>query len=198
VYSTVYLKYLTALKGLIMDATLDKYGSATSGPEKQFAEISKKAKSKINDLKVKPGKAPKWRLDAMSLNMWNEFVLKGKYEAWKHRWGSQPNAKVPKQFKRFAPGYQPPVQNPPGSGKAKARRPRGPPWWAREPRQRPAAGTDVPPPPPRENNPGESYMRRDNPKHEIPYGRSPSFMRPRPVEPGPGYNQEEMGDECWW
>jgi hypothetical protein len=206
-YSTVYLKYLTALKALIMDATLDMCSKATSGDQKAFADHSKKAKSLINNLKVKPGKVPKWRPDAISLNSWNDLVLHGKYLAWKHRWGSKPNAHVPKKLKRFDPDYVPPVQNPPNSGKTKARRPRGPPWWQREPRQRPAAGTDVPPPPPppRENNPEEGPpVQRKHPwppggvpkAHEIPYGQVPKFVRPAryPV-------QEEMGeemDEHWW
>jgi hypothetical protein len=209
VYSTVYLKYLTALKALIMDATLDKYGNATTGDQKAFADHSKQAKRLINNLKVKPGKAPKWRPDAISLNMWNDLVLRGKYLAWKHRSSSNPNAKVPKKLRRFAPGYEPPVQNPPGSGKTKARRPRGPPWWQREPRQRPAAGTDVPPPPPpRENNPEEGPpVQRRHPwppggvpkAHEIPYGQVPVFRHTaRPARYPVSEEMAEEMDEHWW
>jgi hypothetical protein len=197
VYSTVYLKYLTALKALIMDATLDKYGKATTGDEKAFADHSKQAKRLINNLKVKPGKAPKWRPDAISLNMWNELVLHGKYEAWKQRWAGKPDAKVPKKLRRFVPGYVPPVQNPPNSGKTKARRQRGPPWWQREPRQRPAAVPAVPPPPPRAYNP------------QVGPGQGPPVQRKHPWPPKPGHGQrrfheeeeDELGeemDEHWW
>jgi hypothetical protein len=222
-YSTVYLKYLTALKALIMDATLDKYGKATTGDEKAFADHSKKAKRLINDLKVKPGKAPKWRPDAISLNMWNDLVLRGKYEAWKHRSSSNPNAKVPKKLRRFAPDYVPPVQNAPGTRQSKARRPRGSPWWQREPRQRPAPGNDVPPlppprgesPPPRANNRGESPPTRpvqrtyrwppDGVPKEgpIPYDQKPSFVRParNPAQRSRYSVEEGMAeemDEHWW
>jgi hypothetical protein len=199
-YSTVHLKYLTALKALIMDATLDMYGKATTGDEKAFADHSKKAKSLINNLKVKPGKAPKWRPDAISLNSWNDLVLHGKYLAWKHRSSSNPNAKVPKKLRRFAPGYKPPVQNPPGSAKKKARRPRGPPWWAREPRQRPAAGTDVPPPPPPPPPPREesrSARRSSNLPPWPPKGGQPSYGQRRFREQDEDSMGEEM-DEHWW
>jgi len=200
VYSTVYLKYLTALKALIMDATLDKYGKALTGDEKAFADHSKQAKRLINNLKVKPGKAPKWRPDAISLNMWNDLVLHGKYEAWKHRWAGKPDAKVPKKLRRFAPGYVPPVQNPPGSGKTKARRPRGPPWWQREPRQRPAAGTDVSPPPPRAYNPqvGPGQGPPVQRKHPWPpKAGQPSYGQHRFREESEDQTGEEM-DEHWW